>query len=105
VRRRGYLLIVLVLLFSLFLFSCTQTNSYGQKDNSTIKVSTELGVSATEEEFVQDEYVLQMEPTRSIYSLQSLPKDIEILKTYSFDDVEIVVVKATDPTVFETFRG
>jgi len=46
-----------------------------------------------------------MEPTRSIYSLQSLPKDIEILKTYSFDDVEIVVVKATDPTVLKTFRG
>jgi len=104
-RRNGYFVIVSIILLSLFLFSCAQPNSYGQRDTNAINVSTKLGVSATEEEFVQDEYVLQMEPTKSVYSLQSLSKDIEILRTYSFDDVEIVVVKATDPTIFENVQG
>jgi len=105
VMRSKFLLIAGLVLLLEMLFSCMAYDTGPSSNDTKILVSSEFGISGGEDEYIPDEYVLQLEPTKGVSSLTSLSGDLQILRSYSFNDVQIVVVKTKDPSAFESIEG
>jgi len=106
---RAVVLGTAVLLLSALLFwSCS--NSFEPRSlDFEPRVSHNLGISGTEEDYVPGEYVLQVESTKDITFLNKLAQEkgtqVEILRAYKFPDVTIVTVKTSDPSIFQGVEG
>ncbi|WP_448375406.1 S8 family peptidase [Fervidobacterium sp.] len=104
--KKFLLFAVLTLVLALFVFSCTNSFEprFEPRANGEFQVSEKLGVSGTEEEFIPGEYVIQFEPREdAIKSLSSI--GAEVVRTYSFDDVQIVTVRTEKPELLNSLQG
>jgi len=88
----------------LIVFSCTNTPIFEPRSQGDFQFSNKLGVSGTEEEFVPGEYVVQFEPREdAVKALSSV--GAEIVRTYSFEDVQIVTVRTESPELLNNLSG
>ncbi|MFN4268198.1 MAG: S8 family serine peptidase, partial [Fervidobacterium pennivorans] len=70
----------------------------------SFKVSEKLGVSGTEEDYVPGEYVVQFEPREdAVKALSSI--GAEVVRTYTFSDVQIVTVRTEKPELLNSLPG
>lgn len=104
---KKYLVVALsVLLVVLFVYSCT--NSFEPRNfepRDKFGVSDKLGVSGTEEDFVPGEYVVQIENSETAIRALSGLKDVEVVRTYEFEDVAILTVRTEKPELLSTVAG
>ncbi len=95
--KRYFVLATVLLTVVIVLFSCTNKPEE-ELMPTEFPVDNTLRTSATEEDFVTGEYVVQLSADKEVTTLKSVSKDIEVLRTHRFDgdNVQIVVVKATE---------
>ncbi len=99
-------LLALILAVLLVTFSCTNSFEprFEPRAQGEFMVSEKLGVSGTEEDYVPGEYVVQFEPREdAVKTLSSV--GAEIVRMYSFDDVQIVTVRTEKPELLNSVPG
>ncbi|MFN3692118.1 MAG: S8 family peptidase [Fervidobacterium sp.] len=101
--RKSILLVVAILAVFFVVYSCTNQPSFEPREK--FGVSDKLGVSGSDEDYVPGEYVVQLENSEeSIRALSSL-EDVKVVRTYTFDDVQIVTVRTEKPEMLQSFPG
>ena len=99
-------LLAVILAVLLVAFSCTNSFEprFEPRAQGEFKVSEKLGVSGTEEDYVPGEYVVQFEPREdAVKALSSI--GAEVVRTYTFSDVQIVTVRTEKPELLNSLPG
>lgn len=103
-RLSTFILLSVATLF--VLYSCT--NSFEPKmfePKERFEVSDKIGTSGTEGDYVPGEYVVQLENSENnIKALMSIP-DVQVVRTHSFSDIQIVTVKTEKPELLYGLLG
>lgn len=93
----------------IFSTGCTKVSNNSQESatSKNIEVLKEVRKSGNENDFVPDEYVLQVEGRKNVYALPFGKADggVEILNVFTSGNVSIVTVKTKDAKNLENVPG